>query len=231
MHFTQSVKCLKVIQFNNDKSRNEIENDDYDNYENDENEDENDSGSDSDNNDNDINPNNENSNNENSNIDELDDNVSGIDSDNKKRRKRKHNTDRNNKKSKQKNPNNSNLSIKFISLKPPIIYLITALISYVATIPPGPLSVYVVHTTLQKSLKIAMWVACGGVLCESTYAYLATESIFIFDKYPAVAMAVRWGIIGLLVLVGTITFFQKPAQIQSEEVSAKGRVFSFFKGI
>jgi threonine/homoserine/homoserine lactone efflux protein len=116
-------------------------------------------------------------------------------------------------------------------LKPLIIYVITALISYVATIPPGPLSVYVVHTTLQKNIKMAMWVAFGGVLCESAYSYLATAGVFVFDKYPAVAMAMKWGIIGLLVLVGTITFFQKPAPIKTEEVSAKGRGFSFFKGI
>ncbi len=100
-----------------------------------------------------------------------------------------------------------------------------------ATIPPGPLSVYVVHTTLQKTLKMAMWVAFGGVLCESAYAYLATEGVSIFDKYPSVAMAMKWGIIGILVSVGTITFFQKPAQIKSEQVSTQGRVFSFFKGI
>jgi threonine/homoserine/homoserine lactone efflux protein len=116
-------------------------------------------------------------------------------------------------------------------LKPLIIYFVTAIISYVATIPPGPLSVYVVHTTLQKNLKMAMWVALGGVLCESVYAYLATAGIFVFDKYPAVAMAMKWGIIGLLVLIGTITFFQKPAHVEHETVSAKGWVFSFFKGI
>ena len=116
-------------------------------------------------------------------------------------------------------------------MKPLIIYFITALISYVATIPPGPLSVYVVHSTLQKTIKMAMWVAFGGVMCESAYAYLATESASIFDKYPAVAMAMKWGIVGILILVGTITFFQKPTQIKSEEVSTQGRAFSFFKGI
>ena len=76
-----------------------------------------------------------------------------------------------------------------------------------------------------------MWVALGGVLCESAYAYLATAGVSIFDKYPAIAMAMKWGIIGILILVGTITFFQKPAQIKPEEVSTQGRVFSFFKGI
>lgn len=116
-------------------------------------------------------------------------------------------------------------------MKPPIIYLITTLISYLATIPPGPLSVYVVHTTLQKTLKMAMWVAVGGVLCESAYAYLAMAGVYIFDKYPAVAMAMKWGIIGILALVGTITFFQKSTQIKLEEVSTRGRVFSFLKGI
>ena len=78
---------------------------------------------------------------------------------------------------------------------------------------------------------MAMWVALGGVLCESAYAYLATQGASIFDKYPSIEMAMKWGIIGILILVGTITFFQKPTQIQHEEISAKGRVFSFFKGI
>lgn len=116
-------------------------------------------------------------------------------------------------------------------MKPLVIYLITALISYIATIPPGPLSVYVVHTTLQKTFKMSMWIAFGGVLCESAYAYLATAGVFIFAKYPAVAMAMKWGIVGVLILVGIITFFQKPAQIKSEEISTQGRAFSFFKGI
>jgi threonine/homoserine/homoserine lactone efflux protein len=88
-----------------------------------------------------------------------------------------------------------------------------------------------VHTTLQKNIKMAMWVALGGVMCESGYAYLATAGVQIFDKYPTVAMTMKWGIIGLLILVGTITFFQKPTQIKSEEVSTKGGAFSFFKGI
>ena len=78
---------------------------------------------------------------------------------------------------------------------------------------------------------MAMWIALGGVLCESAFSYLATAGVFVFDKYPAIAMAMKRGIIGLLVLVGTITFSQKPAQIKSEGVSTHGRVFSFFKGI
>ena len=78
---------------------------------------------------------------------------------------------------------------------------------------------------------MAMWVALGGVFCESAYCYLATAGVFVFDEYPAVAMAMRWGIVGLLILVGTITFFQKSTQIKSEEVSTQGWVFLFFKGI
>lgn len=116
-------------------------------------------------------------------------------------------------------------------MKPLIIYFITTLISYVATLPPGPLSVYVVHTALQKTLKMSLWVALGGVLCESVYAYVATVGILVFDKYPAVALSMKWGIIGVLTVVGTVTFFQKSAQIKLEEVSTKGRVFSFLKGI
>jgi threonine/homoserine/homoserine lactone efflux protein len=116
-------------------------------------------------------------------------------------------------------------------LKTLIIYFTTAIISYVATIPPGPLSVFVIHTTLQKNIKIALWVALGGVFCESTYAYLATEGVVIFDKYPMVKFWMQWTIIGLLLIVGTVTFFQKTSKIAHESISINGRLFSFLKGI
>lgn len=117
------------------------------------------------------------------------------------------------------------------ALKTFIIYLITALISYVATIPPGPLSVYVVHSTLQKNIKIALWVAFGGVLCESTYAYLAIEGLMIFDKYPQVEFWMQRAIIVLLFGVGIFIFFQKQANIEYEKVSLDNPFFSFVKGI
>ena len=116
-------------------------------------------------------------------------------------------------------------------MNPFFIYFSTALISYVASIPPGPLSVFVVHTTLQRNLKIALWVAVGGVFCESCYAYLATESVVIFDAYPKVKFWMQWAIIAFLLIVGTVTFFQKTAKIQAQNVSVNGRLFLFLKGI
>jgi len=97
--------------------------------------------------------------------------------------------------------------------------------------PPGPLSVFVVHTTLQKNIKIALWVILGGVLCESTYAYLATEGVILFNKYPKVEYWIHWAIIGLLLIIGIVTFFQKSAQIKHEDVSVNSIFFSFLKGI
>jgi threonine/homoserine/homoserine lactone efflux protein len=116
-------------------------------------------------------------------------------------------------------------------LKTFIIYFVTAIISYVATIPPGPLSVFVAHTTLQKNIKIALWVALGGVFCESIYAFLAIEGILIFDKYPILTYWMQRAIIGLLLLVGTFTFLQKSAAIESTKVSLDNRFLSFLKGI
>lgn len=116
-------------------------------------------------------------------------------------------------------------------MKAIIIYFVTAIISYIATIPPGPLSVFVVHTTLQKNIKIALWVMLGGVLCESTYAYLATEGVILFDKYPIVEYWTHWAIIGILLIFGMITFFQKSAEIKHENIPVSNRFFSFLKGI
>ena len=116
-------------------------------------------------------------------------------------------------------------------LKALIIYFVTAIVSYIATIPPGPLSVYAVHTTLQKNIKIALWVTLGGILGEMGYTYLAIEGVMIFDKYPAVVFWIQWGIIALLLVVGTITFFHKDAKIEPENIKVKGRFLSIFKGI
>lgn len=117
------------------------------------------------------------------------------------------------------------------TLKTVIIYFITALISYVATIPPGPLSVYVVHSTLQKNINVAITVAVGGVLCESTYAYLAIKGLVIFDKYPMLAHWMQWAIIVLLFTVGLFTFFQQKQEIEYQNISLKNPFFSFIKGI
>ena len=111
------------------------------------------------------------------------------------------------------------------------IYLVTAIISYIATIPPGPLSIYAVHTTLQKNIKIALWVALGGILGEMGYTYLAIEGVMIFDKYPTAVFWIQWGIIVLLFVAGIITFFQKEAQIKPENIQVKGQLVSIFKGI
>jgi threonine/homoserine/homoserine lactone efflux protein len=116
-------------------------------------------------------------------------------------------------------------------LKLPIIYIITALISFLATIPPGPLSVFVVHTTLQKSIRVAFWVMLGGVFCESIYALLAAQSIYIFDKYPTLLFWSQRLIIGLLIGIGLFSFFQKPQEIKFENITVKGKFFSFVKGI
>jgi threonine/homoserine/homoserine lactone efflux protein len=112
-----------------------------------------------------------------------------------------------------------------------LIYGITAIISYIATIPPGPLSVFVAHTTLQKNSKIALWVALGGVLCESTYALLAIEGVQIFEEYPMLVFWMQRIIIVLLFAMGLFTFFQKSKAVQSEQVLLDTPFFSFIKGI
>jgi threonine/homoserine/homoserine lactone efflux protein len=89
----------------------------------------------------------------------------------------------------------------------------------------------VVHTTLQKNLKIAFWVILGGVLCETGYAFLAMKGVLIFDKYPQLDYWIHWAIIILLFVVGLITFFQKTEEIKKEKVLINNKLISFFKGV
>lgn len=118
-----------------------------------------------------------------------------------------------------------------LNLKAIILYFVTAIISYVATIPPGPLSIYIVDTTLQRNIKIALWVAFGGILGEMTYTYLAIEGMIIFDKYPKVVYGIQWVIIILLLVVGIFTFFQKNTTVKPEKIWVRGKLLSVFKGI
>lgn len=116
-------------------------------------------------------------------------------------------------------------------MKTLIIYFVTVLISYVATIPPGPLSVFVVHTTLQSTFRKAIWVAIGGVLCESTYAYFATKSVGIFNEYPLIAYWMQWVVIALLFMIGIVTFLQKNTTVKHQNAAMNGNMVSFLKGI
>jgi threonine/homoserine/homoserine lactone efflux protein len=121
---------------------------------------------------------------------------------------------------------------KFVSLlKAFLIFLVTTIISYIATVPPGPLSVFVAHTTVQKNIKIALWVAIGGIICESTYAFLATEGIIFYEKYPTLAFWMQRAIIGVLFAIGIVTFFQKAEKIKAESITINNKLSSFLKGI
>ncbi|MFC0185659.1 Threonine/homoserine/homoserine lactone efflux protein [Pseudarcicella hirudinis] len=112
-----------------------------------------------------------------------------------------------------------------------IIYFVTAFISYLATIQPGPLSLFVTRTTLKKGITEAMWVAWGGVLCETLYAYLATEGLQLFDHYPKIVQWMQWIIIIILLTVGIFTIFQKNSVSVSFEKTINGKILSFVKGI
>ncbi|MES2794825.1 MAG: LysE family transporter [Bacteroidota bacterium] len=116
-------------------------------------------------------------------------------------------------------------------MKSILIFLTTTLISYLATIPPGPLSLFVVHTTLQKNIKIAIWVATGGVICEIFYAFFASFGVGLFIKNPEVVYWLQRAIIFLLISVGVYTFFQNSEKIAYEKVSLNGRLISFLKGV
>lgn len=78
---------------------------------------------------------------------------------------------------------------------------------------------------------MATWAILGGVLCESTYAYLAIEGILLFDQYPDLDFWANWAIIILLFLVGFGTFFQTTSTIQEKNTIANGGFLLFLKGI
>lgn len=112
-----------------------------------------------------------------------------------------------------------------------LIFVITLVVSYLATIPPGPLSVFVIHSALKSNLKIALIAGLGGAICEMFYAFLATYSLSFFEANPVIQYWMQRGIILILLLIGFLTFFQKNTTQKPKVENSLSTFFSFFKGV
>lgn len=112
-----------------------------------------------------------------------------------------------------------------------LIFIITLVMSYLATIPPGPLSIFVIHSALKSNFKIALLAGLGGALCEMGYAYLATISLAFFETRPTLHFWLQRAIILILFLIGLFTFFQKNNTVKRLSTESNTHFISFLKGI
>jgi threonine/homoserine/homoserine lactone efflux protein len=111
--------------------------------------------------------------------------------------------------------------------EPFILFAIAAVVSFIGSIPMGPISALVIHTSLNRDHRSALLLALGGCIPEIFYCYGAFIIANIFVRYPALE---NIGIIatGILVTAMGISIIRsKPPHVDAEVKKTKGH---FWKG-
>jgi threonine/homoserine/homoserine lactone efflux protein len=90
-----------------------------------------------------------------------------------------------------------------------LLFLVTAIISFVGSLTPGPVNVAVFHTAINGNLKQSLAVAIGGALPEILYSALAMWCSIYILYFSTVSTVIYSVSIVLFVVFGIILFFDK----------------------
>ena len=92
------------------------------------------------------------------------------------------------------------------------ILSLTALISFMGSIHPGPVNLAVVNATLSHNFKTGVWVAISGTLPEIIYTLIALQSQGFLAKHQSVFQTLEVAIIPFFLVIGVYSFIKTPVQ-------------------
>jgi threonine/homoserine/homoserine lactone efflux protein len=101
------------------------------------------------------------------------------------------------------------------------ILFLTALISFVGSIQPGPVNLSVVQATLSQNLKAGIWVAFCGSLPEIIYAFVALESYAYLKQDESIFKILEILVIPFFLIIGIYNFYRnnsKTAVLKSRNI-------------
>lgn len=114
-----------------------------------------------------------------------------------------------------------------------LIFLFSTLASFIGSLQLGPVNLFVIDTTLNKSRSNAYWVAFGGIIPEFIYCGLAVYSGSYFISNPTIFIVFKIALMITLAIVGFMYLLKKhkileiePPQTTKETSTAK----HFLKG-
>ncbi|MEZ4900530.1 MAG: LysE family transporter [Spirosomataceae bacterium] len=91
--------------------------------------------------------------------------------------------------------------------KPVLIFVVTAVISFVGSIQLGPVNLTVIQSVLRRNLQAGLWVAVGGSLPEMLYAGVAIWAGMWLKTHQTVWLILEWSAVPVLLGIGLVTFF------------------------
>lgn len=98
-----------------------------------------------------------------------------------------------------------------------IVFLATILISFTGSLQIGLVSLFVIRTTLNKSLWAGRFAALGCSLPESMYAILALVGFSFLEQNKHIFHIFEWVSIAILFVVGAVIILHKPKNKPAEQ--------------
>ncbi|WP_460470650.1 LysE family translocator [Emticicia fontis] len=109
-----------------------------------------------------------------------------------------------------------------------LILFLTALISFIGSVQPGPVSLAVVQATLSRSFKVGVWVAISGTLPEIIYTIIALKSQFFLTKNKQFFEFLELATIPFFLIIGIYSFYY--ASKSSIEIKATNKPKDILNG-
>ena len=113
------------------------------------------------------------------------------------------------------------------------IFLLTAIISFLGSLQPGPVNLAVVNATLTNNFKAGVWVAVAGALPELIYTIIALKCHILLTKNHRFFEISEIAVIPFFLLVGLFSFYNtsKPEIETKATNKAKEILNGFSKGM
>jgi threonine/homoserine/homoserine lactone efflux protein len=114
-----------------------------------------------------------------------------------------------------------------------LCFLLSFAISFLGSIPPGPINTNVLFLAAEHKKKHAWYFTFGGTFPELFLAFFAAYLQSYIVSYPTVYKTISYIFILLLLIMGTAIYFKKMNEgpLQKTEKQVKGLWATFGKGL
>ncbi|RYU91838.1 LysE family translocator [Emticicia agri] len=111
-----------------------------------------------------------------------------------------------------------------------LIFLLTAIISFLGSVQLGSVNLAVIQTTLNKNFSAGVSVAIGGSLPEIIYSALALEGLLFIQQNQSLLDTLNLLMIPVFLVIGLFYFFQKNPEVAAPVSAPDSQKADFLKG-
>lgn len=106
-----------------------------------------------------------------------------------------------------------------------LLFMVTAIISFIGSIPIGPVNLMVIKTSLQKDFKSALMLGLGGSLPELIYAAIALAGLSYLKQHQDTLDMINKLVVPFFIILGIYYFLLKNKRM-ADKKTTQSRSFS-----